>query len=160
MGTTYSPGAYHARVTDNGFTKAANGEPKFFLQFLVLKRVGLDGIARECEQAHRHYYRVLRDSTISWIRNDLRAIHVEFEKPSQLDPQFEGAVNMIDREITVYCSHNKYKGETREEWDIRPRVGTKLSVEEVRNLDDIFGPCTQKPAAPTPPRRNNSGETI
>jgi hypothetical protein len=157
MGTTYSPGVYHARVTDYGFTKTIDGEPKFFLQFLVLKKVGTDGIARECEQAQRHYYRVLRDSTIRWIRYDLRAIRVEFEKPSQLDPQIEGAVNIIDREITVFCSHAEYKGETREEWDLRPRVGMKMSVEEVRNLDDIFGNCTKKQ---TPPRRNNSNETL
>src|SRR5262249_62226408 len=136
MGTTYSPGAYHARVTDHGLTKAKNGNPMFYLQFLVLKKAGADGAAQECEQAHRTYFKVLMDSTIGWLRDDLRAIRVEFEKPSQLDPQLEGAVNLFDREITVYCSHTEYMGEKREQWDLRPSGRMKLSVEEIRKLDD------------------------
>jgi hypothetical protein len=160
MSTTYPPGPYKVKTTDQGYTKSSQGTPEFFLTFLVLAQVGAGGTAQECQQFERTYYQALTDNTIGFFIKKLKAIGVEIDRLERLDPQAEGAVNLIGREITAYCAHSEFEGKTRERWDLFPSRPKKLSVEEVRKLGDIFDLGTKKPAAPTPPRRNTSGETI
>ena len=154
----YTPGLYKVKTTDQGYTKSSQGTPEFFLTFLVLAQVGAGG---KCQQFERTYYQALTDNTIGFFIKKLKAIGVEIDRLERLNPQaLEGAVNLIGREITANCSHSEYEGKTREQWDLIPSGRKKLSVEEVRKLDDIFDLGTKKPAAPTPPRRNHSNETI
>jgi hypothetical protein len=153
MATTYPPGASKARVTDQGYTKSKNGNPMFFLQFQVLEQVGADGTARACPQLERTYFKALTEKTIGWLCSDLKAIGVELDKPWQLDPQAEGAINLIGREITAYCAHADYQGEKREQWDIRPSGCLKLGADDIRKLDDVFGPCCPRS---TRPRRRSA----
>jgi hypothetical protein len=159
MSTFYMPGIYKVKITDQGYTKASTDNPQFFLTFLVLAQVVAGGTT-ECQQFERTYYQTLTDNTIGFFKKKLKAIGVEIDSLERLDPQIGGAVNLIDREITAYCAHSEYQGKMHEKWDILPSGPMKMSMEEVRKLDDIFELGTKKPAAQAPPRRNNSDETI
>jgi hypothetical protein len=158
MNTTYEPGPYKVKITDQGFTKASTGNMQFFLTFLVLAKV-VEGGTAECQQFERTFYQTLTSNSFDFFEKKLKALGVEIDSLERLDPQTEGAVNLIDREITAYCAHAEYEGKTREKWDILPSSPKKMSVEEVRKLANNFGFSVKKPEAQAPPSRNNSNQT-
>ena len=162
MATNYPPGVYQAKILDQGFFKSKKDNPTFFLHFQILNKVGGDGAPPECAQVERKYYKAVMENTIGWLRDDLEAIGVELENLSKLDPQTEGAVNLIGRVITVFCEHKPDdEGQLHENWGIRRATRNKLSEDDLRKLDNAFAhKLPKKRAVLPPPRRNDSDETI
>lgn len=134
-------GQYRARITDQGYREAGTGTPQFFLEFVLIAMVHDDGIEEDCPRVTRTYRKALTEKAFPYLVEDLNAIDVEFGRPSQLDPQVEDAIKLIDREIRVHCEHTTYEGKDREEWNLLPRKApvAKMSLDKVRDLDRQFG---------------------
>jgi hypothetical protein len=138
--TTYGEGKYQAEILDHGFEQSSvKGTPAFFLQLKILARYGDDGQLRECPRYERTYRQYLANETgFNILRADLKAIEVELDDLSQLDPGAPNGRNLRGRKIDVACTLETYQGHQRERWSI-PRSRKKLNLNEVRVLNDRFG---------------------
>jgi hypothetical protein len=141
--TLLDPGRYRAEITDQGFVTASTGTVMFFLRLQILSKVDAEGELEPCEPCERTYQKAVKDTTTGWLLADLRAIGVEPERFSQLDPQQPGAIQLIGQEIDAYCEHKPYKDASREEWALRPSR-RKLNSDRVRELDAQFGHLLRK----------------
>jgi hypothetical protein len=124
----------------------------------VEKKVGDRGALEDCPVLERTYRKAITAKTVRWLLGDLRAIGVEVDSFTQLDPQQPGAINLIGREIIVHCEHGVYEDEPCEEWGLRPPRRPRLASDEVRRLDDAFGHLlNRKPGAN---RRGEPGTSL
>ncbi len=160
--TTYGKGKYRAQVIDQGFEESTEKRtPCFFLQIKVLQRLDELGGLQDCPQYERTIRQYLANDTgVNILRGQLKALGVQVTSFSQLDPDTQGHVSLVGREIEVVCDIEAYQGRPQERWGLQ-RSRNKLAPDAVRALDDKFGHLLRDgngQAAPAPPvtAANNS----
>jgi hypothetical protein len=140
MSTTYTNGKYRAEIREQGFEESpTKGTPYFFLQLTILGRYDAQEQLQECPRYERTYAQYLANDTgVQILKGDLKAIGVEMNDLSQMDPSSPHCINLVGRQIDVVCKLETYQGRERERWTI-PRSRKRLDRDAVRALNDRFG---------------------
>jgi hypothetical protein len=136
-------GDYRARVEDYGVSPADSGgqHPTAFIKFKLIGRYADGGVLEECPASVRHYFKAVTANTYEWVLRDLKKVGYDREGIDGFDPEAPGAPNLFGREFDVHCTHEEYKGETKERWSVgrRPRPRKRVDRDVLAGLDAKFG---------------------
>jgi hypothetical protein len=166
----FDKGRYRGGITDYGVYQSEVGQqhPTVIVVFqLKGKYSDANGGLIECPKEMRMYRKAITQKTIGWVLSDLKSIGFDGPGFANFDPESPGAVNLFDREIDVFCDHETYQGEVREQWSIyRESKREKVARDVLAQLDAQFAANLAKafdtePAAPAPVvTPNDSDETF
>lgn len=151
--TTFEAGDYEGVVTGQGFGAAATGTPFLYLRVRVTGRVVGGGRTGPCPQLERDVRWYLTDHQVGAriLREDLAVLGVSIADMMRLDLQDPEPITLIDRRIRLTCSHEVYRGEDREKWQVaRPRA--QVDPASLRAVAARFAALASRaPASPPPP---------
>jgi hypothetical protein len=162
--STYAPGKYTCKIKEYGWCKAQTGTPQFFIQFVVIGKYDKDGRVVDCPHFERTFYRAIsrkseeaRKTCVTMLKADLAVLDIKVERPAQLDPQQEGAVDLYDKEIDMHLTFEVYNGQTKERWSLRSSSPQKLSLTELRSSvgGEFFEETNQLPPPAVPPESDD-----
>lgn len=145
MAPAYDVGRYWGRITNQQLGESRNGHPQLVITFLILGRVDPtdpDGDLVPCDQRERSVFRVIMESTLDYVVEDLALLGFYGSSFRQLDLQAANAVNLCGSELAFFCDHDEYQGKVREKWSIARDGGVQikpLDDKAVRQLDAMFG---------------------
>jgi hypothetical protein len=154
--TTYTPGKYKATIKDFGWALAGTGTPQFFIQFEVFAKYDSAGNLTEVPRFERTFFRPIslkskdaRSKCIDMLKGDLSAIGEKPQDEAQLDPGNPGALNLLNKQIDVFCAVEPFDGRMVERWTLRTNAREKLSLNDLRAK--LGGRLFEKDDGPPPP---------
>jgi hypothetical protein len=145
MSIFYEKGRYRCRVTNQGLGKAEKGTPFFFISFEPLKFIiGPDqeeDVTRSYERTAKRY---LTDKTMEYAIEDIVALGLEVDSPTQIDLEHPKAHSIVGNFVDMYCNHEAGEKGDFEKWGVARQVGggfkaTPIDRSEAKTLDAMFG---------------------
>lgn len=156
MSVHYDQGNYAVLLKAQVLSETKTGKPQIITTFqpthIEDPSVPVDTDERwkklSCETYQRSAYWVITEKTMKFLPDKLAKVEVKIESFKEIgkDP------DLLDRQVVMVCSHEEYKGEPKERWDV-PRDSSgidappPLNAAATARLDALFGKHLTKPVA-------------
>tara|TARA_R110000803_G_scaffold205530_2_gene272256 strand:+ start:4669 stop:5379 length:711 start_codon:yes stop_codon:yes gene_type:complete len=173
----YAQGRYWGKVTEQALGNSKDkGTPEIAIRFTIQGRVNPadpdpQAPLLACPINDRTVYLYITTKTADFVIRDLRNLGYRSDGFSALAPGSPNHESLVGKETEFICTHESYKGESRERWSVgfeRKPLESKMDAKEMKQLDAMFGkafkatPSTAMPAGslePTPTPQPPAPET-
>lgn len=151
MSLDYSPGKYSCLVTDNvlGETNSENKYPQIVIRFRIEHEYvhdpesGGEVLKTEIQTLEKTAYLVVVPKSLEFVLKKLRNNGWHGTDFADLD--------LIGKRIICICTHDEYKGKTKEQWDLwAGDFELKAVPGQAKKLNALFGRLLHEPYSPPP----------
>ncbi len=153
------PGRYQATIVGQAYDRANSGTLCLYLRLRVTARYVTDDRTERCPPREGMYRQCLGNEVgFRILRDDLRALGVELDDLTRLDPDSPDRISLVGRAVDVRCEHEVYSGRTYERWAIvRPRA--RIDRAALQELNERFGHLLKPPDAAAKPPADPPADT-
>lgn len=149
-------GTYACYITDQGLAKLDNGKQYAFFAFEVAARIEADGSRTDRKEGVKAPTGKLQfwltDAAFDNSHRDIQKIlGRSLDSFSKLDPRHPLALSICGKEVTLYCKHEEYKGQTQAKWGLPRAMGKPLAEEDVQSLDERLKRKLEAASSDLPP---------